>query len=98
MYAHQPGARQRAFKIFIADIVDERLKLADAFGPDALINSANTNLIEEIKRLTNGKGADVVITATPGVAVVQAVELAKKGGRILLFGGLPKNKARRVWI
>lgn len=92
---HISLARARgAFKIFIADIVDERLKLADAFEPDALINSANTNLIEEVKRLTNGKGADVVITATPApIAVVQAVELAKKGGRILLFGGLPKEQS-----
>ena len=27
-------------------------------------------------------------------AMVQAVEMAKKGGRILLFGGLPKQASR----
>ena len=32
------------------------------------------------------------MTATPAPeAVVQAVEIAKKGGRVLLFGGLPKD-------
>lgn len=93
---HITLARARgAFKIFIADIVDERLKLAEVFEPDALINSANTDLIEEVRRLTGGKGPDVIITATPApIAVLQAVELAKKGGRILLFGGLPKDQSK----
>jgi len=51
--------------------------------------------VEEVLRLTEGKGADVVITATPAPqAVVQAVEMAKKGGRILLFGGLPKQASK----
>jgi L-iditol 2-dehydrogenase len=37
----------------------------------------------------------VVVSATPApVAVVQAVEMAKKGGRVLLFGGLPKDNSK----
>lgn len=84
-----------ADKIFVADISDERLKLAAAFEPDALINAANVDLVKEVRRLTAGKGADVIITATPApIAQVQAVEMARKGGRILLFGGLPKDNSK----
>ena len=84
-----------AHKIFIADIVDERLELASAFEPDAAINAARVDLVAEVRRLTNGKGADVIITATPApIAQVQAVEMARKGGRILLFGGLPKERSK----
>jgi L-iditol 2-dehydrogenase len=84
-----------ADKIYVADIADERLKLAEAFEPDATINAAKTDLVEEVRRLTGGKGADVIVTATPApVAQVQAVEMAKKGGRILLFGGLPKDDSK----
>jgi len=84
-----------ADKIFVADISDERLKLAAAFEPDALINAANVDLVKEVRRLTDGKGADVIITATPApIAQVQAVEMARKGGRILLFGGLPKDNSK----
>jgi L-iditol 2-dehydrogenase len=37
----------------------------------------------------------VIVTATPApVAVVQAVEMARKGGRILVFGGLPKDMCK----
>ncbi|MBA7687731.1 D-arabitol-phosphate dehydrogenase [subsurface metagenome] len=95
-YIHTSLARIRgADKIFIADIVDERLKLAEAFEPDITINAANTNLVQEVRRLTDGKGVEVVITATPApVAVVHAVEMARKGGRILIFGGLPKDNSK----
>ena len=93
---HISLARARgADKIFVVDIVDERLKLAEAFEPDATINAAKTDLVQEVRRLTDGKGADVIVTATPApVAQVQAVEMARKGGRILLFGGLPKDNSR----
>jgi L-iditol 2-dehydrogenase len=84
-----------ADKVFVADMVDDRLELAEAFEPDATINVAKTDLVGEVRRLTDGKGADVVVTATPApVAQVQAVEMARKGGRILLFGGLPKDDSR----
>ncbi len=93
---HIALARARgAHKIFIVDIVDSRLELAAAFEPDALINSAKVDVVSEVRRLTDGKGADVIVTATPApIAQVQAVEMARKGGRILLFGGLPKDKSK----
>jgi len=93
---HISLARARgADRIYIADIVSERLKLAEPFGPDATINAAETDLVQEVRRLTGGKGADVVITATPApIASVQAVEMARKAGRILIFGGLPKDNSK----
>ena len=93
---HISLARARgADKILIADVVDDRLALAEAFEPDATINAAKVDLVQEVRRLTDGKGADVVITATPApVASVQAVEIARKAGRILIFGGLPKDNSK----
>jgi L-iditol 2-dehydrogenase len=93
---HVSLARARgADKIYVVDIVDDRLEMAAAFGPDATINSAKTDLVAEVWKLTRGKGATVVITATPApIASVQAVEMARKGGRILIFGGLPKDNSK----
>ena len=93
---HTSLARVRgADKVFIADILDDRLKLTEAFEPDVTINAATTNLVDEVRRLTDGKGAEVIITATPApIAVVQAVEMARKSGRILVFGGLPKDDSK----
>jgi L-iditol 2-dehydrogenase len=93
---HASLARARgAERIYLADVVDERLKMAEAFGLDATIHAGKRDTVQEVKRLTAGKGADVVITATPApIAVVQAVEMARKGGRILIFGGLPKENSK----
>lgn len=93
--SHTCLARARgAKKVFVADINAERLRIAERFGPDAVIDSSKVDLVTEVKRLTGGKGAEVVITATPAPeAVVQAVKAAKKGGRILVFGGLPKENS-----
>jgi len=93
---HTSLARARgADKIIIADVVAERLKMAEAFAPDVIINVSETDLVEKVRRLTDGKGADVIITANPVPSTqVQAVEMAKKGGRILLFGGLPKDNCK----
>ncbi|KPJ63537.1 MAG: hypothetical protein AMS15_00005 [Planctomycetes bacterium DG_23] len=89
------GRARGADKVFVADIVEERLKLAEAFDPDDTINAAQSDLVKEVRRLTRGKGADVVITATSApIASVQAVEMARKGGRILIFGGLPKDNCK----
>jgi L-iditol 2-dehydrogenase len=92
---HVELARARgAEKVIVIDISDHRLKLMEQYHPDYLINSTKTDPVDEIRQITRGYGADVVITANPSPdAQVQAVQMAKKGGRILLFGGLPKDNS-----
>ncbi len=88
--ARARGARQ----VIISDISAQRLKMSKAFGPDHVIDAATSSLEEETKRLTGGKGPDVVITANSVAATqVQAVNIARKGGRIALFGGLPHGNS-----
>jgi L-iditol 2-dehydrogenase len=49
---------------------------------------------EEIKKRTNGKGADVVIIAcSVGAAQAEGLRSLAKCGRISLFGGLPKESS-----
>ncbi|MDI6451409.1 zinc-binding dehydrogenase [Anaerobaca lacustris] len=93
---HIALARARGADAVIAVDVNEcRLAQAKQFGPDALVNASRNDAAGEIRRLTGGRGAEVVITANPsGQAQIQAVEMARKGGRILLFGGLPKTDSR----
>jgi L-iditol 2-dehydrogenase len=89
-------ARARgAMRVIVADLAAERLRLCERFEPDELIDLRATDGVSEVRRLTGGRGAEVVITANASPAAqVQAVEMARKGGRILLFGGLPKNECR----
>ena len=91
---HLELARARgADQVIVADISEDRLKLAESYQPDLMINTLKQDLKEEVLKATNGYGPGVIITANPDPATqVVAVELARKGGRILLFGGLPKEK------
>ncbi|MGC8778794.1 MAG: zinc-binding dehydrogenase, partial [Candidatus Caldatribacteriaceae bacterium] len=82
-----------AGKIFLADISEERLSLAQRVGADLYINSARENLKEVVLKATDGLGANVVIVAaSSGSAQEEALELVAPQGRISLFGGLPKDK------
>ncbi|MBE0535719.1 MAG: alcohol dehydrogenase catalytic domain-containing protein [Phycisphaerae bacterium] len=93
---HLELARLRgAWRTLAIDIDVSRLKLCEDYAPDEVIDAARTDAVAEVRRITQGRGADVVITANASPAAqVQAVEMARKGGRILLFGGLPQDQAR----
>jgi L-iditol 2-dehydrogenase len=82
-----------ASRVFLIDVNAERLKMsADAVKPDEVINGSEVDVVERVKELTGGRGADVVITATAAnIAQEQAIGMAARRGRISFFGGLPKT-------
>ncbi len=91
---HVRLARARgAARVFLVDLNADRLRLAaDLVRPDAAIVGAEVDVVDEVVKLTDGRGADVVITAAAsGRAQEQAVAMAARQGRISFFGGLPKD-------
>jgi L-iditol 2-dehydrogenase len=91
---HVRLARARgASRVVLADMQPDRLKLAaDLVHPEATVDVSSTDLVEAVLELTDGAGADVVITAAAsGAAQEQALRAAARGGRISFFGGLPKD-------
>lgn len=65
----------------------------DDFGADHVVAASDGDPVEQVRALTDGRGADVVIVAAPSPeAVSQSVWLVRKRGRIGLFGGLPLAK------
>ena len=80
--------------VILADLSLDRLKLsADRVLPDAIIDASSQDVIDEVLRLTDGQGADVVITAAAaGQPQEQAQHMTARGGRISFFGGLPKDR------
>ncbi len=83
----------KAGTIVLVDINAERLAMsAEAVNPDLTIDASSVNVVEEVLRLTEGRGADVIITATPAnINQEQAIAMAARNGRISFFGGLPKT-------
>jgi L-iditol 2-dehydrogenase len=82
-----------AGRVFLVDVNAERLAMsAAAVRPDEVIDASTVDVVAEVMRLTDGRGADVVITATAAnITQEQAIAMAARNGRISFFGGLPKT-------
>lgn len=82
-----------AAKVILVDPQETRLEQARKLGCDVALHPAMENVPQRIRRETDGRGADVVITACP-VADVQseAVQILAPFGRLCLFGGLPQQQ------
>jgi len=91
---HVRLARANGARVFLVELNSARLALsAETVHPDAAICSADTDPVQAVLDLTDGRGADVVITAAAsGAAQEQALLMAGRRGRISLFGGLPKDR------
>lgn len=94
--AHAAIAKIRgASTVIAADVFPERLEMCRNFGADILVDSSKEDIVKAVLRHTGERGAGVVITANPVPETqVQAVEMAAKGGRVLLFGGLPQGRSK----
>ena len=69
----------------------ERRAIVQQFEPDHIINPFAENVVQRVHELTGGIGADVAVCANPVAETqTQAIEMVRKGGRVALFGGLPK--------
>jgi L-iditol 2-dehydrogenase len=68
------------------DTIAERRAIAERCGAEFTWDPQELDIASEAKRLTEGRGADVVIVATsvPGI-VEQAMACSRPGSRILLF-------------
>lgn len=89
---HACLARARgASRVLLADVLPNRLALAEGFGFDELLDASAGDFIGRVKAQTDGEGADVVVVANSSAAAqAQALPLAAKAGRICFFGGLPQ--------
>ncbi len=88
---HISVSKARGARVVVSEPVEARRETAQRFGPDAVIDPFNEDLEAAVRAMTQGRGADIIICANPIAATqTQAVEMARKGGRVVLFGGLPK--------
>jgi L-iditol 2-dehydrogenase len=84
-------AQARGARVILSEPSPVRRQIAERFDPELIVDPLNQDLVEEVRHLTGGRGADVAICANPVAAThAQAVELVRKRGKVLLFGGLPK--------
>ncbi|HEV2873372.1 MAG TPA: zinc-dependent dehydrogenase [Actinomycetota bacterium] len=92
---HVRLARARgAERVFLIELSQQRLEMAAGLvAPDEAIGAGAADTVETVRKLTDGRGADVIIVAAAsGKAQEDALQMAARRGRVSFFGGLPKDK------
>lgn len=76
-----------AAKIIAVDVDDRKLEWARGFGATHTVNSRSSDLVEEIRALTGGHGADVVIEAVGRPETYEQAFYARDlAGTVVLVG------------
>ncbi len=80
-------------KVIAAGKRPNQLALAAKTGADHVVDSTHSNVVEQVRKITNGRrGADVVIEAVGTTETwQQAMGMVRRGGTINLFGGCPSG-------
>ncbi|MEZ4663905.1 MAG: zinc-binding dehydrogenase [Caldilineaceae bacterium] len=81
------AARMKSPRLLIAlDMSDARLELAKASGADLGLNPGKVDVVDEVRKLTDGYGCDVYIEATGHPAAVeQGLHMIRKLGTFVEF-------------
>lgn len=88
---HIVVAKSQGASVIVSEPSATRRKLAEQFEPRAIIDPVKEDLAARVREMTSGVGADIVICANPVAETqTQAVDVVRKRGKIVLFGGLPK--------
>jgi 2-desacetyl-2-hydroxyethyl bacteriochlorophyllide A dehydrogenase len=75
-----------ALKIIAIDVSNEKLSLAKSVGADYCFNPSEENFYNNMDDISSG-GADIIIECAGNEnAAALSVSLARKGGRIIIFG------------
>ena len=76
-----------AGEVYLMGHNDDRLELGRSYGADRIINTHDTDPVETILELTNGKGTETVIEAAGSEqASSQGLSSLAKGGTMMVYG------------
>lgn len=64
----------------------DKLRIAESYGADYLIDYRTENIRDRVKQITQGRGVDAVYDPVGGDAFDASLRATKQGGRILIIG------------
>lgn len=79
-------AQRAGANVITSDLFPQRLTIGRRYGLTQSIDPSQVDLVQAIRDRTDGRGADAVILAVGGSALIRpAIDAARFGGRVLLF-------------
>src|SRR5271169_1237311 len=87
-------AQQAGATLITSDLYPERLRIGSSYGLELTIDASRANVVDRVRELTEGRGADAVILAVGGNSLIRtAMDAARPGGRVLLFAQTQHGEA-----
>lgn len=79
-------AKRTGARVITSDLYSQRLTISKSLGLALAVDASREDVIATVRELTDGRGADAVILAVAGTALVRpAMDATRPGGRVLLF-------------
>jgi L-iditol 2-dehydrogenase len=91
---HAVLAQRTGAKVLTSDLYPERHAIAAKYGLKHPIHAGSENVVERVFAATEGRGADAVILAVGGNALIKtAIDAVRMGGKVLLFAQTQHGEA-----
>jgi L-iditol 2-dehydrogenase len=91
---HAVLAQRTGARVLTSDLYPERHAIAARYGLKSPIHAGSENVVERVFKETEGRGADAVILAVGGNALIKtAMDAVRMGGRVLLFAQTQHGEA-----
>jgi L-iditol 2-dehydrogenase len=87
-------AKRAGATVITSDLYEQRLTISKGFGLENGIDAQGTDVVQELRRQTGGRGADAVILAVGSNGLIRtAMDAVRPGGRVLLFAQTQHGEA-----
>jgi L-iditol 2-dehydrogenase len=86
---HLTMLRRLGARVFVSEPNPTRAAKACELGASDTIDPSRENLVDRVKALTGGRGADVIVVAMGVASAIQeAVQALAKGGRLMVYASV----------
>jgi len=87
-------ALQAGARVIVSDLYEQRLTISKAHQLLETIDASTGDLVQEVRTLTEGRGADAVLLAVGGNSLIPtAMDSVRYGGRVMLFAQTARGEA-----
>jgi L-iditol 2-dehydrogenase len=79
-------AQRAGASVITSDLYEQRLTISVTLGLTNTVNASRADVVQEVRKQTEGRGADAAILAVGGNGLIRtAMDAVRPGGRVLLF-------------
>ncbi len=97
LYSLQAARTCGAAAVYVSDVREKSFELSHRFGADVIIDARSEDPVERIRKLTGGRGVDIVFECAGGTpdhglsgheTFHQALRMVRLGGRVMQVAGM----------